>query len=184
MAKASPPEPTLSDALKNADKATGSHVTGLLPDPAAYLASAAERGGVITEQSVSSAGIVQTTFTFNKGDPSEYTEVVYTEESFQTTDVAYELPEANTHLEVLAGAVEAALDNMEAAPEASPVEGTAAPVVLPELTHYSNPLRDHLKAQSAYYGAEIERLARLTENAMKTQSAIHNALSSLDRDGV
>ena len=171
MAAKDKTEPTLSDALKNADKATGSHASGLLPDPAAYLASAAERGGIITEQSVSSAGIVQTTFTFDKGGPSEYAEVVYTKVGFQTTDVAYELTNA----------VEAALE----APEtASTVEGTAEPVVLPELTHYSNPLRDHLKAQSAYYDNEIARLARLTENAMKAQSAVHNALSSLDRDGV
>lgn len=165
--------PTLSDALKNASAQAS---LALLPDPAAYMVEALGRGGKIIEATDTPSGFAATTWEFESGTANEYNEVVYTSEHFPATP--------NEHLEELGAAVEAALEASPVSETASPVEGTAEPVVLPELTHYSNPLRDHLKAQSAYYGAEIDRLARLTENAMKAQSAVHNALSSLDRDGV
>lgn len=188
MASKDKPEPTLSDVLKNADKATT--LPGLLPDPAAYMVEALARGGKIIEASDTPTGFAATTWEFS-GSDEPYTEVVYTSEHFPETP-----SEADARLEALAAGVEAALNpdaqetgtnmevTMEAPPTASPVSGTAEPVALPELTHYSNPLREHLLVQSAYYGAEIDRLARLTENAMKAQAAVHNALSSLDRDGV
>lgn len=156
---------------------TGSNATGLLPDMLAYMAEALSRNGKVTETSETPAGYFATTWNFPvDDDPAGYDEVVYTSTPFPETP-----DEATARLEHLSEGVEAAL---EASPTASQVEGTAEPVTLPELTHYSSPLRDHLKAQSAYYDGEIARLARLTENAMKAQSAIHNALSSLDRDGL
>ena len=185
-------EPTLSDALKNASTSASGLLPGLLEDPVAYLATATERGGIITEQEVLPTGVVQTTFTFNAGDPSEYTEKVFTNEPFpadaplpvappqppNAPPVAEPLPEVENAVEqalASTGPLDGAGVDFARATEAEVKE---------DRVYYTEPLRAMLVNRHQEIQDEIARLARLTESAMKADSAIMNALSSLDRDGV
>ncbi len=180
---ASTKQTPLSDVLKNAEASASGLLPGLLNNPAEYLASAAERGGVITRQEVLPTGVVHTTFTFDRGGPSEYTEKVFTEEPFKTSDVAFDLDPPD------APPIPALPECENAVADALATTGAAAQEIADDRAaddrvYYTDPLRAALVARQMEIHAEIDRLARLTESAMKADSAIMNALSSLDRDGV
>lgn len=185
--------PAWGEMRKNAEASASGLLPGLLNDPAAYLAGAAERGGVITAQEVLPTGVVHTTFTFDRGGPSEYTEKVFTEEPFKTSDVAFELEPPNAPpiptLPESENAVADALASTGVAPLShGDLDADAADYhkaqEREDNVYYTEPLRAMLVARDLELEDEIAKLARLTESAMRAQSAVKNALSSLDRDGV
>lgn len=150
----------------------------LLADPATYYASAIERGGSIFESEVLDNGVVKTTFKFEldgKNGTEDYRETVYTAEPFEP--VAEPLPES---VAAVANAL-SSTGETEALEEAH-MDGMDE--MRRDQTHYTDPLRGALVKRHNELQAEIARLARLTESAMKADSAIMSALSSLDRDGV
>lgn len=162
-----------SEVLKNATEAAKPYTVMDVELQDTYFENAVAAGAVMTGEEMTPYHDFASTWHWPPFEDKQeaFDETIYTTKPFP--EIAPPRPTSQPVLDAVHDAVRDAIapgakDNWPRATE----------------TDYTQSLRSGLLEQHRYLTDEIARLNRLTEDAMKAESAIKNALSSLDHDGV